>query len=302
MLELIEEDDEKENLEASENEYIDDPLRHYLNEISHYPLLTAVQERELAYRIAAGDAEARQRFIEANLRLVVSIAKRYRNARIPLLDLIGEGNLGLLHAIEKFDPGLGNRFSTYATFWIRQAISRYLAQQKSPISISVHDQELLSKMRRLIEQRSQQLGREPRLEEIAQAMKLSPERVLELQSALEGITSLDRPLSEADDEPKYCIADMLEDTSASQEEECQEVMQQTLRERIDAALGTLSQREREVIELRFGLRGNGRRHTLEEIRSRFSVSCERVRQIEGAALLRLREPLQGCVEGDRLIG
>ncbi len=281
-------DDEalEEEQESREDDEVENTIRQYLTEIGRYPLLTAEQEIQLAHRIRAGDREAQQRIIEANLRLVVSVAKHYNNKGVSLLDLIQEGNLGLIRASQKFDPLRGFRFSTYATWWIRQAISRAIAEHTRTIHIPVHVVELIYKMKRVTRQLYQELGRVPYPEEIAHAISLTKERVVELQSMAESPISLDSPLS---DDEQYRLADMLEDTHATAPADV--VTHQFLRDQISQALELLNQRERQVIELRYGLH-DGYCHTLEELSAYFKLTRERIRQIEAKALRSLRQPVQ----------
>ena len=264
---------------------IDNAIRQYLGEIGRYPLLTAEQEMMLTRRVANGDLEAQQRLVEANLRLVVSIAKRYNNHGVSLLDLIQEGNLGLIRATQKFDPARGFRFSTYATWWIRQAISRAVAEYTRTIHIPVHVMELTYKIKRVKRALYQELGRDPLVEEIARAAHLPRERVIELQSMAEMPVSLDAPLL---DDEQYHLADTLEDTRTTTPADV--VAHQVLREHINKALETLNQRERQVIELRYGLQ-DGYCHTLEEVSMHFKLTRERIRQIEVKALRTLRQPI-----------
>lgn len=280
--EYVEEEQEKE---GGENE-IENAIRQYLAEIGRYPLLTAEQEMELARRVVKGDLVAQQRMVEANLRLVVSIAKRYNNHGVSLLDLIQEGNLGLIRAAQKFDPLRGFRFSTYATWWIRQAISRAVAEHTRTIHIPVHVVELIYKMKRITRQLYQDLGRDPFPEEIASAINLTKERIVELQSMAEAPISLDAPLI---DDEQYHLADTIEDTHAAAPADV--VTHQVLRDQISRALETLSLRERQVIELRYGLH-DGYCHTLEELSAYFKLTRERIRQIEVKALRTLRQPVQ----------
>jgi RNA polymerase primary sigma factor len=279
------EEEEEENEQSGESE-VDNAIRQYLAEIGRYPLLTAEQEMQLACRIVKGDAEAQQRLVEANLRLVVSIAKRYNNHGVSLLDLIQEGNLGLIRAAQKFDPLRGFRFSTYATWWIRQAISRAIAEHTRTIHIPVHVVELIYKMKRITRQLYQDLGRDPFPEEVAKAANLTKERIVELQSMAETPISLDAPLI---DDEQYHLADTLEDPQATAPAEV--VTHQVLRDQIARALDTLSQRERQVIEMRYGLQ-DGYCHTLEELSTHFKLTRERIRQIEVKALRMLRQPVQ----------
>jgi RNA polymerase primary sigma factor len=276
----------EEEQEQGDDDEVENMIRQYLVEIGRYPLLTAEQEIQLAHRIRAGDTEAQKCIVEANLRLVVSIAKRYINNGVPLLDLIQEGNLGLIRASQKFDPQRGFRFSTYATWWIRQAISRAIAEHTRTIHVPVHVVELIYKMKRVTRQLYQDLGRVPYPEEIAHAISLTKERVVELQIMAESPISLDTPLN---DDEQYRLADMLEDTHATAPADV--VAHQFLREQISQALETLSQRERQVIELRYGLH-DGYCHTLEELSVYFKLTRERIRQIEVKALRLLRQPVQ----------
>ncbi len=277
--------DDEENNPEDDNE-AENAIRQYLAEIGRYPLLHAEQEMYLARRIASGDMQAQQRLVEANLRLVVSIAKRYNNHGVLLLDLIQEGNLGLIRAAQKFDPTRGFRFSTYATWWIRQAISRAVAEHTRAIHIPVHVVELIYKMRRVTRQLYQDLGRDPFPEEIAQALHLTKERIVELQSIADIPVSLDAPFSE---DEQYRLADTLEDTHAAVPVDV--VTHQVLRDQIAGALETLSQRERQIIEMRYGLQ-DGYCHTLEEMSNHFKLTRERIRQIEVKALHMLRQPVQ----------
>jgi RNA polymerase primary sigma factor len=282
--EYFEAEEEEEEIE-DENE-VDNAIRQYLAEIGRYPLLTCEQEMSIARRVVEGDMEAQQRLVEANLRLVVSIAKRYNNHGISLLDLIQEGNLGLIRAAQKFDPSRGFRFSTYATWWIRQAISRAVAEHTRTIHIPVHVVEMIYKMKRMTRQLYQELGRDPFPEEIAQAVHLTKERIVELQSIAEAPISLDAPLI---DDELYHLADTIEDTHAPAPAEA--LTHQVLREQISRALESLNQRERQVIELRYGLY-DGYCHTLEELSAYFKLTRERIRQIEVKALRTLRQPVQ----------
>jgi RNA polymerase primary sigma factor len=277
--------DDEENTTEDDHE-AENAIRQYLAEIGRYPLLHADQEMHLARRIASGDMQAQQRLIEANLRLVVSIAKRYNNHGVLLLDLIQEGNLGLIRAAQKFDPARGFRFSTYATWWIRQAISRAVAEHTRAIHIPVHVVELIYKMRRVTRQLYQDLGRDPFPEEIAQSLHLTKERIVELQSMADIPVSLDAPFSE---DEQYRLADTLEDTHAAVPADV--VTHQVLRDQIASALETLSQRERQIIEMRYGLQ-DGYCHTLEEMSNHFKLTRERIRQIEVKALHTLRQPVQ----------
>ncbi|MBA2288192.1 MAG: sigma-70 family RNA polymerase sigma factor [Ktedonobacteraceae bacterium] len=284
---LVEEEEFEEGEEEATQQYsVDNAIRRYLGEIGRYPLLTAEQELRLAHRVVQGDIEAQQRLVESNLRLVVSIAKRYNNQGICLLDLVQEGNLGLIRAAQKFDPARGFRFSTYATWWIRQAISRAVAEHTRTIHIPVHVVELIYKIKRITRRLYQELGRDPLAEEIGRAANLTKERVVELQGMAENPISLDAPL--VDDE-QYHLADMLVDTQAAAPADV--VTHQALHDQITLALEALNQRERQVIEMRYGLH-DGYCHTLEELSLHFKLTRERIRQIEVKALRTLRQPIQ----------
>ncbi len=280
---LTHDEDEEEEVYGSE---VDNAIRQYLGEIGRYPLLTAEQEVRIARRMVTGDARAQQQLVEANLRLVVNIAKRYNNHGLSLLDLVQEGNLGLIRAAQKFDPARGFRFSTYATWWIRQAISRAVAEHTRTIHIPVHVVELIYKMKRVTRELYQQLGRDALPEEVARVLGVTKERVVELQCMAETPISLDAPLIE---DEQYHLSDTLEDTRATAPAEA--VTHQVLRDQIECALEVLSQRERQVIELRYGLQ-DGYCHTLEELSSHFKLTRERIRQIEVKALRTLRQPIQ----------
>lgn len=279
-------DEEGNDDEAASDASVDNAIRQYLAEIGRFPLLNSEQELALAWRVVQGDMEAQRRLVEANLRLVVSIAKRYNNHGISLLDLVQEGNLGLIRAAQKFDPSRGFRFSTYATWWIRQAISRAVAEHTRTIHIPVHVVEMIYKIKRITRNLYQELGRDPLPEEIAAAAKMTKERVFELQSMAETPISLDAPLI---DDEQYHLADTLEDTRATAPADI--VAHQALRDQIGYALETLNQRERQVIELRYGLH-DGHCHTLEELSAFFKLTRERIRQIEVKALRTLRHPIQ----------
>src|SRR5258708_530210 len=280
-----EEEEDKEERENTDESVVDNAIRQYLGEIGRFPLLTAEQEMMLAKRVVGGDLEAQQRLVEANLRLVVSIAKRYNNHGIHLLDLVQEGNLGLIRAAQKFDPSRGFRFSTYATWWIRQAISRAVAEHTRTIHFPVHVFELIYKIKRIDRHLYQELGRDPHAEEIAHTANLTKERVMELQIMAETPLSLDAPLI---DDEQYCLADTLVDTRATAPAEA--VTHQALRDQISCALETLNMRDRQVIELRYGLH-DGHYHTLEELSAFFKLTRERIRQIEVKALRTLRHPI-----------
>jgi RNA polymerase primary sigma factor len=263
---------------------VDDSVKQYLKEIGMYPLLTAEQELLLAERVTRGDLRARQRLIEANLRLVVSIAKRYSNQGLPLLDLIQEGNIGLMRATQKFDYKRGFRFSTYATWWIRQAISRAIAEHSRSIHIPVHVVELIYKIKRIARRMYQEQGLEPLPEQLAAEVGLPRERVVELLSVSEQPISLDAPM--ADDE-EYHLADMLEDATIVVPVD--QVAYQLQRDHIEQAMDVLNPRERTIIEMRYGLK-DGHSLSLEEVSVLFHLTRERIRQIEVKALRKLRYP------------
>ncbi|MER3456579.1 MAG: RNA polymerase sigma factor RpoD [candidate division GAL15 bacterium] len=279
-----EEQDKSAELEPLEGISIDDPVRMYLKEIGRVPLLTAQEEVELAKRMERGDEEAKRKLIEANLRLVVAIAKKYVGRGMLFLDLIQEGNLGLIRAVEKFDWRKGFKFSTYATWWIRQAITRALADQARTIRIPVHMVETINKLVRVSRQLLQQKGREPTPEEIAEEMKLPVERVREIMKIAQEPISLETPIGEEEDSH---LGDFIEDAEALAPAEAASYTM--LKEQLEGVLETLTARERNVLKLRFGLE-DGRPRTLEEVGREFGVTRERIRQIEAKALRKLRHP------------
>ncbi|MDD4262738.1 MAG: RNA polymerase sigma factor RpoD [Syntrophaceticus schinkii] len=280
-----EEDEETDvDLSVPEGVAIDDPVRMYLKEIGRIDLLTAEEEVELAKGIEAGDEEARRRLAEANLRLVVSIAKRYVGRGMLFLDLIQEGNLGLIKAVEKFDYRKGYKFSTYATWWIRQAITRAIADQARTIRIPVHMVETINKLVRINRQLLQELGRDPTPEEIAVEMDIPPERVREIMKIAQEPVSLETPIGEEEDSH---LGDFIEDEDALAPAEAASFI--LLKEQLEEVLETLTPRERDVLRLRFGLI-DGRARTLEEVGQKFNVTRERIRQIEAKALRKLRHP------------
>ncbi len=273
----------EELVDASEAK-LDDPIRMYLKEIGKIKLLTPEEELEIAKRMSAGDEEARKRMSEANLRLVVSIAKRYVGRGMQLLDLIQEGNLGLMKAVEKFDYTKGYKFSTYATWWIRQSITRAIADQARTIRIPVHMVETINRVLRTSHSMVQQLGREPTTEEIAQELHLELSKVEEVLKIAQEPVSLETPIGEEEDSH---LGDFIQDDEASQPQE--EASYTLLREQLEEVLSTLTEREEQVLRMRFGLL-DGRPHTLEEVGKEFDVTRERIRQIESKALRKLRHP------------
>ncbi|MDF9409257.1 RNA polymerase sigma factor RpoD [Pelotomaculum isophthalicicum JI] len=272
------------DLSVPEGVGIDDPVRMYLKEIGRVPLLTSEEEVELAKRMENGDEEAKRRLAEANLRLVVSIAKRYVGRGMLFLDLIQEGNLGLIKAVEKFDYRKGYKFSTYATWWIRQAITRAIADQARTIRIPVHMVETINKLIRVSRQLLQELGRDPSPEEIAKEMNISEDKVREIIKIAQEPVSLETPIGEEEDSH---LGDFIEDHEARAPAE--EASFTLLREQLDEVLKTLTDREQRVLRLRFGL-DDGRARTLEEVGQKFGVTRERIRQIEAKTLRKLRHP------------
>lgn len=262
----------------------DDSVRLYLREIGKIPLLSAEEELALAKRVVDGDKDAKDKMAEANMRLVVSIAKRYVGRGLDLLDLIQEGNTGLLRAVEKFDPEKGFKFSTYATWWIRQAITRAIADQARTIRIPVHMVETINKLLRTQRRLTQELNREPTNEEIAKAMDLDVDKVEHIMKIKQDISSLDASIR--DDEEESVLADFIEDEDTISPEES--ATNQLLKEQVKGMLGALTEREQKILKLRFGLE-DGKQHTLEEVGQEFSVTRERIRQIEAKALAKLRK-------------
>ena len=287
LLEVDDDDEievEKIDLSVPDGVSIEDPVRMYLKEIGKVPLLSAEEEIELAKRMELGDQEAKKRFAEANLRLVVSIAKRYVGRGMLFLDLIQEGNLGLIKAVEKFDYRKGYKFSTYATWWIRQAITRAIADQARTIRIPVHMVETINKLIRVSRQLLQELGREPTPEEIAAEMNMPVERVREILKISQEPVSLETPIGEEEDSH---LGDFIQDDNVPVPADAAAFT--LLKEQLEEVLGTLTEREQKVLTLRFGLE-DGRARTLEEVGREFNVTRERIRQIEAKALRKLRHP------------
>ena len=287
LLDVDDEDEievEKIDLSVPDGVSIEDPVRMYLKEIGKVPLLSAEEEIELAKRMELGDQEAKKRLAEANLRLVVSIAKRYVGRGMLFLDVIQEGNLGLIKAVEKFDYRKGYKFSTYATWWIRQAITRAIADQARTIRIPVHMVETINKLIRVSRQLLQELGREPTPEEIAAEMNMPVERVREILKISQEPVSLETPIGEEEDSH---LGDFIQDDNVPVPADAAAFT--LLKEQLEEVLGTLTEREQKVLTLRFGLE-DGRARTLEEVGKEFNVTRERIRQIEAKALRKLRHP------------
>jgi RNA polymerase primary sigma factor len=283
------EEEEEEDVATNTAVYLDDDVaddsvRLYLREIGKIPLLSAEEELALAQRVVAGEKDAKDKMAEANMRLVVSIAKRYVGRGLDLLDLIQEGNTGLLRAVEKFDPDKGFKFSTYATWWIRQAITRAIADQARTIRIPVHMVETINKLLRTQRRLTQELNREPSNEEIAKAMEIEVDKVEHIMKIKQDISSLDASIR--DDEEDSVLADFIEDEDTKSPEES--ATGQLLKEQVVDMLSALTEREQKILKLRFGLE-DGKSHTLEEVGQEFSVTRERIRQIEAKALAKLRK-------------
>ncbi len=280
--------EDNEEVFIDESAYLDDiaddSVRLYLREIGKIPLLSAAEELALAKRVVEGDKDAKDQMAEANMRLVVSIAKRYVGRGLDLLDLIQEGNTGLLRAVEKFDPEKGFKFSTYATWWIRQAITRAIADQARTIRIPVHMVETINKLLRTQRRLTQELNREPTNDEIAKAMDIEVEKVEHIMKIKQDISSLDA--SVRDDEEDSVLGDFIEDEDTVSPEES--ATNQLLKEHVKTLLSGLTEREQKILKLRFGLE-DGKSHTLEEVGQEFSVTRERIRQIEAKALAKLRK-------------
>ncbi len=277
-----------------ENANLGDPVRMYLKEIGKIDLLTNEEEQELARRIADGDEEAKKRMVEANLRLVVSVAKHYLGRGMQLLDLIQEGNMGLLKAVEKFDYTKGYKFSTYATWWIRQSITRAVADQARTIRIPVHMVETINRVSRTSRSLIQELGREPTLTEISGRLGLSEDKIAEVMKIAQDPVSLETPVGEEDDSH---LGDFIQDNEAT--EPAESASYNMLRQQLAEVMATLSPRECKVLRLRFGLE-DGKAHTLEEVGKEFDVTRERVRQIEAKALRKLRHPSRSRILKDFL--
>jgi len=287
--ELVDEEDTDEDT-LNNGQYFDDvsddSVRLYLREIGKIPLLNAEEELALAQRVVAGEKKAKDKMAEANMRLVVSIAKRYSGRGLDFLDLIQEGNTGLLRAVEKFDPDKGFKFSTYATWWIRQAITRAIADQARTIRIPVHMVETINKLLRTQRRMTQELNREPTIEELGKELEMEPEKVEYVIKIKQDITSLDAGVGRDGEEEDSVLQDFIEDEDGETPE--QSATSQLLKEQVQAVLSTLSEREQKIVKMRFGLE-NGKSHTLEEVGQEFAVTRERIRQIEAKALAKLRK-------------
>lgn len=271
-----------ENVDA----FADDSVRLYLREIGKIPLLTPEEEADLAQRIVKGDKKAKDKMVESNMRLVVSIAKRYGGRGLDFLDLIQEGNTGLLRAVEKFDPEKGFKFSTYATWWVRQAITRAIADQARTIRIPVHMVETINKVLRTTRKLTSELNREPTIEEIANELHMEPDKVDYVMRIKQDIASLDASVGRDGDDEDSVLGDFVEDEERISPEDS--AANQILKEQLSEIISTLTDREQKIIRLRFGI-GGGRPHTLEEVGAEFDVTRERIRQIEAKALSKLRK-------------
>ncbi len=284
----LEEDTAEDVLNSGQylDDISDDSVRLHLREIGKIPLLSAEEELELAQRVVKGDKKAKDKMAEANMRLVVSIAKRYSGRGLDFLDLIQEGHTGLLRAVEKFDPDKGFKFSTYATWWIRQAITRAIADQARTIRIPVHMVETINKLLRTQRRMTQELNREPTIEELAAELEMEPEKVEYVIKIKQDISSLDAGVGRDGDDEESVLGDFIEDEDSTTPEES--AANQLLKEQVQSVLSTLSDREQKIIRMRFGL-DNGKSHTLEEVGQEFAVTRERIRQIEAKALTKLRK-------------
>ena len=287
---ILDEEEELESLSEEElsisglEDVVTDPVRQYLKEIGKFPLLSAEEEIEVAKAVKSGDKRAKERMINANLRLVVSVAKRYIGRGMSLLDMIQEGNIGLMRAVEKFDYTKGYKFSTYATWWIRQAVTRAIADQARTIRIPVHMVDTMNKMAQVSKKLLHEFGREPSPEEIAQAMNMPVEKIENVMNVVQDPVSLDKTVGREEDTK---LEDLVQDRQTMSPEE--ESMKQALRNELDSALSDLKPRERQVIYMRFGL-DDGKARTLEEVGKEFHVTRERIRQIEAKAIRHLRHP------------
>ncbi len=286
---LMDEDTPEDVLNANQyfDDISDDSVRLHLREIGKIPLLSAEEELELAKRVKEGDKKAKDKMAEANMRLGVALAKRYSGRGLDFLDLIQEGHTGLLRAVEKFDPDKGFKFSTYATWWIRQAITRAIADQARTIRIPVHMVETINKLLRTQRRMTQELNREPTIEELAKELEMEPEKVEYVMKIKQDISSLDAGVGrDGDDEGESVLGDFIEDEGTISPEES--ASNQLLKEQVKDLLGTLSDREQKIVRMRFGL-DSGKSHTLEEVGQEFAVTRERIRQIEAKALAKLRK-------------
>lgn len=281
---------DEEEVDTSQPVYFDDvsddSVRLYLREIGKIPLLSAEEELALAQKVVSGDKKAKDKMAEANMRLVVSIAKRYSGRGLDFLDLIQEGNTGLLRAVEKFDPDKGFKFSTYATWWIRQAITRAIADQARTIRIPVHMVETINKLLRTQRRMTQELNREPTIEELGKELEMEPEKVEYVMKIKQDIHSLDAGVGRDGDDEESVLGDFIEDEDATSPEDA--ATAQLLKEQVQEILDVLSEREQKILKMRFGLE-DGKNHTLEEVGQEFSVTRERIRQIEAKALAKLRK-------------
>lgn len=285
---LEDEEADEADLNAAQtfDDISDDSVRLYLREIGKIPLLNAEEELALAKKVVSGDKRAKDKMAEANMRLVVSIAKRYSGRGLDFLDLIQEGNTGLLRAVEKFDPDKGFKFSTYATWWIRQAITRAIADQARTIRIPVHMVETINKLLRTQRRMTQELNREPTIDELAKELEMEPDKVEYVIKIKQDITSLDAGVGRDGEDEDSVLGDFIEDEDSATPEES--AASQLLKEQVQSVLSTLSDREQKIIKMRFGLDG-GKSHTLEEVGQEFAVTRERIRQIEAKALAKLRK-------------
>jgi RNA polymerase primary sigma factor len=290
IAELLDEDEDTPEDVLNSGQYFDDisddSVRLHLREIGKIPLLSAEEELALAKRVVAGEKKAKDKMAEANMRLVVSIAKRYSGRGLDFLDLIQEGHTGLLRAVEKFDPEKGFKFSTYATWWIRQAITRAIADQARTIRIPVHMVETINKLLRTQRRMTQELNREPTIEELAKELEMEPEKVEYVIKIKQDISSLDAGVGRDGEDEDSVLGDFIEDEDGATPEES--AANQLLKEQVQSVLSTLSEREQKIIKMRFGLE-NGKSHTLEEVGQEFAVTRERIRQIEAKALAKLRK-------------